>query len=232
MQIFTLAALAALASSASAHFTLNYPETVGFDEDNEPTAPCGGFSASDATNRTLVPLDGTAPFAIYAGHPSAQVIVKLALSTDPTTNADFNITVVPQFTENGLGDFCFPSVNWAAAAGSPTEGQNATVQVAYSGGDGVLYQCAAIQFSSSAATSSSACTNGTNVSAGPSSSTSTSTSSNSTLTSTSSTSASASGTASTSASAASGTSTGTTSGAGKLSVGMVAIAGAIAGLMM
>ncbi|ODQ56243.1 hypothetical protein SAICODRAFT_42417, partial [Saitoella complicata NRRL Y-17804] len=134
----------------SAHFTLNYPETVGFDEDNEPTAPCGGFSASDATNRTLVPLDGTAPFAIYAGHPTAQVIVKLALSTDPTTNADFNITVVPQFTENGLGDFCFPSVNWAAAAGSPTEGQNATVQVAYAGGDGVLYQCAAIQFSSSA----------------------------------------------------------------------------------
>jgi hypothetical protein len=36
--------VAFLASSSSAHFLLNYPTTVGFSDDDETTAPCGGFT--------------------------------------------------------------------------------------------------------------------------------------------------------------------------------------------
>ncbi len=42
-RLATFAAALLLAGAARAHFTLDFPPTAGFDEDKEPTAPCGGF---------------------------------------------------------------------------------------------------------------------------------------------------------------------------------------------
>jgi len=42
--------VALLASSSSAHFLLNFPPTIGFSDDDETTAPCGGFTVDFATD--------------------------------------------------------------------------------------------------------------------------------------------------------------------------------------
>lgn len=49
---------------ASAHFYLKYPATIGFDDDNEPISPCGGFDvpSAETTNGTSVGVGG---FSVY-----------------------------------------------------------------------------------------------------------------------------------------------------------------------
>jgi len=55
MKIVTSLAAALLCSSAvMAHFTLDYPVSRGFNDDAEPTGPCGGFDA--VANRSQFPL--------------------------------------------------------------------------------------------------------------------------------------------------------------------------------
>lgn len=49
MKTFTTL-LALLATSANAHFLLNYPTSIGFSDDDEGTAPCGGFTPDFATD--------------------------------------------------------------------------------------------------------------------------------------------------------------------------------------
>jgi len=54
-----------LGTSATAHFILGYPTSLGFDDDLEPTAPCGGFSipaagAATTANSTNVTVGGFA----------------------------------------------------------------------------------------------------------------------------------------------------------------------------
>lgn len=36
--------------SATAHFLLNYPATIGFSDDDEGTAPCGSFTVDFSTD--------------------------------------------------------------------------------------------------------------------------------------------------------------------------------------
>ncbi len=38
------------AQSTIAHFHLNYPTTIGFDDDAEGTAPCGSFTVDFSTD--------------------------------------------------------------------------------------------------------------------------------------------------------------------------------------
>ncbi|GAA5961599.1 hypothetical protein JCM10213_007194, partial [Rhodosporidiobolus nylandii] len=85
-----LATLAVAASLASAHFTLDYPPTRGFDEDLEPNF-CGGFS-TPSSSRAPFPLSGSAPVLIDSHHPSAEVAILLSFSENPTSFADFNQT--------------------------------------------------------------------------------------------------------------------------------------------
>lgn len=45
-----LALLFLAAQATSAHFLLHYPATVGFSDDDEGTAPCGGFTVDFGTD--------------------------------------------------------------------------------------------------------------------------------------------------------------------------------------
>ena len=38
------------ATQCSAHFLLNYPPTIGFDDNLEATAPCGSFTVDFSTD--------------------------------------------------------------------------------------------------------------------------------------------------------------------------------------
>ncbi|KAI9315400.1 hypothetical protein BX666DRAFT_1811953, partial [Dichotomocladium elegans] len=121
----------------SAHFQLNYPASRGFNEDIEATAPCGGFNTP--SSRTQFPLQNGF-VEISAGHPSYTYTVKVIASNNPST-ADFtgnNATVVAHGSRNYPGPSCL-SVNLGNAT-HIAAGTNATLQVQFEGGDGVLYQ--------------------------------------------------------------------------------------------
>jgi hypothetical protein len=42
--------VAVYATQGSAHFLLNYPPTIGFDDSLEATAPCGSFTVDFSTD--------------------------------------------------------------------------------------------------------------------------------------------------------------------------------------
>lgn len=54
----------------SAHFLLNYPPTLGFDDDNEGISPCGGFPAVFNSSDVQVQVD-CFPFALRSARPEA-----------------------------------------------------------------------------------------------------------------------------------------------------------------
>lgn len=127
----------ALAPVAFAHFNLNYPETRGFDEDKEPTGPCGGYDTV-SSQRTDFPISG-APIQLTLGHQQTNVEVYLAVGDNPG-NA-FNTVLYPQFQVSGLGKFCLGDVSIPSSL-NVTEGTKATIQVITlaNGEDTPLYQ--------------------------------------------------------------------------------------------
>ncbi|KZS95927.1 hypothetical protein SISNIDRAFT_477815 [Sistotremastrum niveocremeum HHB9708] len=146
---FTSGLIAAsfLASAAQAHFTLQYPQTRGFDDDAEVTPICGGFN--NVTNRTEFPL-GPAQIQISSFHTTATVLIEVAVGIDnPTTFSQFNTTSsgttyppLVGFNQIPEGPACYnvdiSSLNISGA----TNGTDATILIIYDGGDGTLYQCA------------------------------------------------------------------------------------------
>ncbi|KAL3422332.1 expression library immunization antigen 1 [Phlyctema vagabunda] len=155
---FFLSAL--VASTATAHFTLDYPTVRGFDEDKLVGYPCGGFD-TPSTTRTSYPISG-GRIALTMGHIDANVQVFLGLGND--VGSAFNYALTPVYSEQGLGDFCITTLTIPEGV-NVTEGTNATIQVITNGDpDGGLYNCADITFSSSAPEpAASVCTNGTGV---------------------------------------------------------------------
>lgn len=133
-QSFLTFALAAL-PLAAAHFNLDFPPARGFDEDKLPTFPCGGQDKISG-NRTSVPMSSFS-IALNMGHDENAVQVLLGLGSDPGTN--FNITLLPTFREEGLGNFCLRSVSVPTEMGV-TDGMEATLQVITNGDpNGGLY---------------------------------------------------------------------------------------------
>ncbi|CAD6502739.1 BgTH12-05329 [Blumeria graminis f. sp. triticale] len=136
----------AWAMLAAAHFTLEYPESRGFDEDTLDKFPCGGQNDISEI-RTPYPLSNGV-IALKMGHIKSRVQVTIALDSDPTTA--FNTVLRPTFQETGLGKFCMTGISIPTSL-NVQEGMNATIQVLTSGDDdGGLYNCADIVFSAAA----------------------------------------------------------------------------------
>lgn len=136
---FTALLLVALISSQAvlAHFQLTYPASRGFDETKEATAPCGGFDTLQT--RTLVPLKN-AFVEINSEHTSYTYTVSVLVENSPAV-ADFsssNLTQVASGNRNYPQSACL-SLDLTKDA-SIVNGANATIQVVFNGGDGLLYQ--------------------------------------------------------------------------------------------
>ncbi len=116
--------------AALAHFTLDFPPTTGFDEDQEPNAPCGGFNPN-VNNLTAWPLSG-GQIALDSHHPQMTILYRAQLMG---SSSWFNLT--DGFVQmTGLGELCItapalPS-NWSGKAG--------VIQVIGQPPDGILYQ--------------------------------------------------------------------------------------------
>ncbi|EXJ92410.1 hypothetical protein A1O3_00961 [Capronia epimyces CBS 606.96] len=157
-----LSVLLALPLLSSAHFALDFPPPRSSDDENQASFPCGGYGQTQ--NRTLV-SPTSIPVAMNLGHTENLVQILLAIGND--VGSSFNYEILPTIHEFGPGDFCLAAVPVPADL-NITDGTNATLQVitnAHSGGG--LYNCADIQFSSTAAESPSSCKNGTGISATP-----------------------------------------------------------------
>ncbi|KAJ9616855.1 hypothetical protein H2200_000575 [Cladophialophora chaetospira] len=153
-----LALLSAWALAASAHFVLQYPNSLGFSDDDEGNSPCGGFDVKFGNNDSSVPVGGF-PVSLLSTHPAADFLFRVTLDQKPP----FNFTnVLPVVSETGLGQFCLPNL----VAPADYAGKPGVVQVIQQGPDGILYQCAAVNFVSGVNnTVSSSCTNVTGLTA-------------------------------------------------------------------
>jgi len=123
---------------SSAHFILQYPNSLGFDDDAEDEAPCGGLDVTFGANDSSVPVGGFT-VAMLSTHPQAQWLFRATLSQQ----APFNWTnILPIVEETGLGDFCIPTLT----VPQDFAGQQGLIQVIQNAADGMLYQCAAVNF--------------------------------------------------------------------------------------
>ncbi|KAG8812813.1 hypothetical protein FRC19_002875 [Serendipita sp. 401] len=150
-RFFTLAGLLGL---CKAHFQLSYPPTRGFDEEKEPTSPCGGFDS--VTTRTPFPL-GSAYIKLESEHEKANVQVMISFSTKPTTIQDFTNTTtggeqppVRAFLTVDGEDICIGVDIQSVGYPNATDNTPATLSILYEGGDGALFQCADIVLSATA----------------------------------------------------------------------------------
>ncbi|KAJ9134361.1 hypothetical protein NKR23_g10202 [Pleurostoma richardsiae] len=149
--------LAILLASAlgAAHFVLEVPPSIGFNDAIEATAPCDGF---DITSRKIVtdfPVAGS-PIQILSTHPKAEWEVRAALLNN-TSNFTY---MVPRISQQGIGIFCLPSVPGIA----DWEGLEVIMQMIQHAVDGALYQCAALKFvSGPPASIPSSCKNATGI---------------------------------------------------------------------
>ncbi|KAF4627119.1 hypothetical protein G7Y89_g11035 [Cudoniella acicularis] len=144
---------------AEAHFVLQEPVSLGFDDDAEGTAPCGGFNASSRLNVTNWPTSGGA-VGVLTTHTTVQWEYKVARLSNLTNW----VSVTPTLNQTGVGNFCETLIPGKKA----WEGESGVLQVIQHGVDGALYQCAAIKFVKplrTAALVPTGCTNSTGVTA-------------------------------------------------------------------
>jgi hypothetical protein len=131
MLLLTLITITPYILLTRAHFVLQSPPSLGFNDALEATYPCGSFDISKRDNVTNYPLGGY-PFHLLSTHTKSTFKYRAALASD----TDSWIDLIPPVSEAGVGDFCLPAV----PGPGEWEGKDAVVQVAQYGPDGILYQ--------------------------------------------------------------------------------------------
>ncbi|KAF3942001.1 hypothetical protein ABW19_dt0203329 [Dactylella cylindrospora] len=127
-----LAVLVGLVCLSSAHFFLETPISVGFDDEELTVAPCGGFDPSDrSAGVTQWPVLGY-PVALITTHLNVNWTFKAALLSDLENWVD----IFPRTHQTGIAEFCLPQVpgvpDWI--------GEDAVVQIVSEAPDGFLHQ--------------------------------------------------------------------------------------------
>jgi len=153
-----LLALVLVISPSTAHFMLNYPPTIGFDDSLEHTSPCGSFTVQFSTdNVTDFHVDGNA-IAVTSIHPQATWLFRATLDLTAASNWT---SLLPAIQQTGLGAYCEPGVtvpsSWA--------GQKGVIGVVQDAPDGILFQCSAVNFVAGSQAPPDICMNVTGLSA-------------------------------------------------------------------
>ncbi|OZJ04698.1 hypothetical protein BZG36_02534 [Bifiguratus adelaidae] len=143
----------ALTWTVSAHYQLTYPASRGFIDTSEPTAPCGGFNNVNTTRFSFPLHNGFV--VINSEHVQASIQMYLVIGNNPSTQAFNQNTTIDNLSIKQPGLNCL-SANLANVTGA-ADGVNATIQLLFNAGDGILYQCADVTLSSSASLNQSEC---------------------------------------------------------------------------
>jgi hypothetical protein len=105
-----LLSLAFWLAQVDAHFLLNYPTTVGFDDDLEATASCGGFDVSVANVTNFYVGGGS--IALTFTHSASTGLFRATLDTKAAGNWSVLLPAIAQQTH---GQFCEKSVTVPAS---------------------------------------------------------------------------------------------------------------------
>lgn len=149
-----------LARFTSAHFMLNYPPPIGaFSDENQPNAPCGGYTPNFSTNNVTDFHVGGDAISTLLAHPQANFLYRITTDEKAQGNWTEIYGIVQQ---SGLNNWCAPKVSvdpsWV--------GKKAVLSVVCNAPDGLLYQCAVVNFVSGTSSSTpTACSNSSGVSA-------------------------------------------------------------------
>ncbi|KAJ9100908.1 hypothetical protein QFC20_005324 [Naganishia adeliensis] len=127
------------ASSAFAHYTLDFPESRGFVDEDEVKF-CGGFNSPSST-RTSFPLSGNAPVQWDSHHAIGTVGIYISTKENPTNWSDFSTTMAKNWFTGPNGAAC-ANIDMGTLNMNLTNGSLVTIQMVANGGDGNLYQCA------------------------------------------------------------------------------------------
>ncbi len=131
MRIAVAVVVAGLAAVARAHFVLEVPTSVGWDDDLQDQGPCGGFNATDRTNVTDFAVSGS-PVALITTHDESSFEYRAA----KLSNITHWVSLTQMLMQKGEGDFCEPLIpgikEWV--------GQDAVLQLIQRSVMGTLYQ--------------------------------------------------------------------------------------------
>ncbi|KAG8414620.1 hypothetical protein J3459_014209 [Metarhizium acridum] len=128
----SFALLSALYGLGSAHFLLNYPKSIGFDDSGESSAPCGGFTPDLSKDLVDFHVGGDA-ISVKLTHPQGNWLFRV--TTDEKAESGWE-QIFPIVQQTGLGDFCEPQVT----VPSKYAGKKGVLSVVSSATDGLLYQ--------------------------------------------------------------------------------------------
>ncbi|PHH81506.1 hypothetical protein CDD82_608 [Ophiocordyceps australis] len=133
-----LALTTVFSSLALAHFEMVTPSSIGFSDDDENKAPCGGFTPDFTKDVVDYPVGGAA-LGMRSTHQQSNWLFRGTLDEKAEKGWKQMFPIVMQ---SGLGDFCEPSV----PAPAQWAGKKGVVSVVSSATDGLLYQCVAVNF--------------------------------------------------------------------------------------
>ncbi|PHH66176.1 hypothetical protein CDD81_239 [Ophiocordyceps australis] len=151
MKLLTLTTV--FSSLALAHFEMTQPKSIGFSDDDEDKAPCGGFTPDFSKNVVDYPVGGAA-LAMRSTHQQSNWLFRGTLDEKAEKGWKQMFPIVMQ---TGLGDFCEPSV----PAPAQWAGKKGVVSIVSSATDGLLYQCIAVNFVNGTGEQPQECRNGT-----------------------------------------------------------------------
>ncbi|KAH6606976.1 expression library immunization antigen 1 [Trichoderma cornu-damae] len=149
-----LPAILSLASLSSAHFLMNYPKSIGFDDSTEGNAPCGGFTPdlSSGSSQLVDFHVGGDSLAMRSTHTQVNWLFRVTLDAEAASGWQ---QIFPIVMQSGLGNFCEPLITLP----SSYAGKKGIISVVSDAPDGLLYQCVSANFVSGSVNPPSACTN-------------------------------------------------------------------------
>ncbi len=118
---------------STAHFLLNSPPTIGFDDSLEATPPCGSFTVDFSKDNVTNFHVGGDFVAMTSIHPMATWLFRATL--DQTASGNWT-DLLPAVVQTGLGDYCETGITvpstWAGSKG--------VIGIVQDAPDGILYQ--------------------------------------------------------------------------------------------
>ncbi len=133
LAILAVCLTALLIDQSRAHFLLNSPPTIGFDDSQEARAPCGSFTvdfSKDNATDFHVHRDFIAMTSI---HPMATWLFRATL--DQTAMGNWT-NLLPAVVQTGLGSYCERDIVVPATSA----GSKGVIQVVQDAPDGILFQ--------------------------------------------------------------------------------------------
>jgi len=126
-----------LAARGSAHFIVQYPESIGYSDIEEGTPPCGGFDITKRDPLIEFSVRGLS-IALLSTHPESLWEFRAYLLND----TDHALYLVPPIRQTGYGSFCLPQLlgpaDWV--------GEEGVVQISQKATDGQLFQVRRLMF--------------------------------------------------------------------------------------